>query len=136
MIGYSLLFMTHSYTVLIIAMTIMGLCATIRTNISVIYYHESLTKKHFATFFSILASTEGVFGMLSTIYFVFISKNWVYIIGVGLLMQLCGTICSYFFLESPRWLIKSGQIRRAQQVFEKMAEWNGIDKSVVSLDVI
>ena len=95
-----------------------------------------MIKKHFATFFSILASVEGFFGMMTTIYFVFISKNWVWLIGVGLLMQLCGTICSYFFLESPRWLIKSGQIRRAQQVFEKMAEWNGIDKSVVSLDVI
>ena len=31
LIGYALLFMTHSYTVLVTAMVIMGMCSTLRT---------------------------------------------------------------------------------------------------------
>ena len=135
-IGYSLLFMTHSYFVLVTAMATMGACCTLRTQISVIYFHESLSKEHFTTFFAILASFEGLIGILASIYFIFISKNWIWLIGSGLLLQLIGTIGSLFFLESPRWLIKSGNIKRAQQVFEKIADWNGVDKSAVSLDII
>ena len=51
-------------------------------------------------------------------------------------MAIIGTVGVFFFPESPVYLIKSGQLIRAQEVFEIIAKKNGTDLSVVTTEQI
>ena len=42
------------------------------------------------------------------------------------LMITIAAIAAWFYTESPRYLVKSGQIDRAKQVFAHIAEQNGV----------
>lgn len=45
---------------------------------------------------------------------------------------MIGTIGVCFFPESPKYLIKTGQIDRAQEVFYKIAQMNKADPTLVA----
>ena len=109
-----------------------GMVATARAQVSVIYLFESLKKDHFAKVYSLMSSIEGVIGVMSAIYFIYISKSWLWILLVGYCLQVAGTIGVFFFPESPKYLIKTGQIDRALQVFQSIASTNKADPSVVT----
>mmetsp|Transcript_8545 Transcript_8545/g.11784 ORF Transcript_8545/g.11784 Transcript_8545/m.11784 type:complete len:103 (+) Transcript_8545:650-958(+) len=91
---------------------------------------------HYATTFAIVASCEGFFGIFGALYFLFISKSWFYLVLAAFTLQLLGTIGCSFFPESPKYLIATGQLKRAQEVFSLIAKVNKVDQSVVTQDRI
>ena len=60
-----------------------------------------------------MESSEGVIGILCSLYFMYVSKNWMWLLVTAFILQILGTLGSFAFPESPRWLIKKGQIQRA-----------------------
>ena len=112
-LAYALLFISHSYVVLIISMTIMGMMSTIRAQIGTIYLYESLQKHAFVLTYTIFMALEGAAGVFVSLYFMYVSKNFIWLLATGFCMQIVGTIITLTYPESLRWLIKSGQIKEA-----------------------
>ena len=111
--AYALLFMSKNYNVLILSMTIMGMMSTMRGQISTIYLYESMQKEVFVLTYMFFLCFEGIVGLGVSLYFMYVSKNYISLLASGFCMQVIGTLISFIFPESPRWLIKSGQINRA-----------------------
>ena len=85
-IGYSLLFLSHNYNVLILGMSILGMMATIQTQIGPLYFYECLKKDHYTTVISLLGSFEGAMGIISSLYFIFWNKDWFVLLFTGFIL--------------------------------------------------
>ena len=85
-IGYSLLFLTHNYNVLILAMSILGMMATVQIQIGPFYFYECLKKEHFTTVISLLGCFEGTMGIIASLYFIFWNKHWFGLIFSGFML--------------------------------------------------
>ena len=109
-LAFTAIMITENYRLMIAALVVLGMVATSRAQVSVIYLYESLTKEHFVTTYAICSCMEGIFGLLGSIYFVFISKNWFWLLFGAYVLQVIGTIGVCFFPESPKYLVKSGQL--------------------------
>ena len=123
---------TNSYRLMIAAIVMEGLVATVRQQVSVIYLYESFRNMHYAKTFGIVNCCEGLFGICGALYFLFISKSWFYLVLAAFILQVIGTIGCMFYHESPKYLIASGQLDRAHQVFKSIAYMNKADQSLVS----
>ena len=115
---------TTSYNVMILALFTLGLCATARAQISIIYLFESIQKVHFCAVFTTASVIEGLFGISGSLYFLYVSKNWFYLLFVAYIVQLLATIGAFFIPESPKFLISSGQYERAAESLQVIAAWN------------
>ena len=87
--------------------------STIRVQVSVIYFYESMSKENYGRTYAFIAMMEGVIGLTGALYFKYISNYWFYLIFAGYIAQIIGVCGSLSYPESPRYLIKSGQIIRA-----------------------
>ena len=58
-------------------MLLLGMMATIRCQVSVVYFYESMTKEHYSFMYSFIAMLEGFIGLGSALYFNFIATNTV-----------------------------------------------------------
>ena len=94
-------------------MTIMGLMSTMRGQLSTIYMYESMHKQAFVYNYTAFLTFEGIVGLGVTLYFMYVSKNFIWVLSTGLCMSIIGTLITLTYPESPRWLIKSGQIKEA-----------------------
>lgn len=131
-IAYTMLITTRSYTILVIALMLMGSMATIRTQVSVVYLYEIMKKQHYTFVFSCGASIEGLVGVLASLYFMYLSKSAMGLLTTAYVIQMLGNIGSFFYLESPRFLIKSDQLEEARVVLQKIAQINGTDPEAAS----
>ena len=91
----------------------MGMMSTIREQIGTIYLYESLQKHAYVLTYTTLLAVEGVAGVLVSLFFMYVSKNFIWVLSTGLCMSIIGTLITLTYPESPRWLIKSGQIKEA-----------------------
>ena len=132
-VSYSILLYTRSLNLLMVGFFVLGAISTIRVQIGVVYLYESLTKANYQQLYTFMSILDGVVGILVVIYFKFY-KDWFYILLIGCITQMVGSVCFWFLQESPRYLIKSGQMNQAQAALEKIAEFNKIDIQVVSKD--
>ena len=76
-LAYALLFMSENYNVLIVSMTIMGMMSTMRGQIGTIYQYESLQKDAFVLNYMAFLIFEGIVGLGVTLYFMYVSKNYI-----------------------------------------------------------
>ena len=132
----ALMLIAHNYNVLILCTFLMGAGGITRVQIAALYLYESLSKANFQKVFTVFAVLEGALNLFTAIYFQYLSKKWIWIGLAALVMHTIGSIAFYFMTEAPRYLVKSGQMGRAQKVFEQIASVNGVDKRVVSQDMI
>ena len=114
-IAFITLISTESYNVMIASIFSMGLLATPRLHVSTILLFELMqTEKWTLAYALICVFGEGLSGLVPAIYFIYVSKNWYW------LMVGCTVNCSisafgtYFILpESPKFLISTGQLEKA-----------------------
>jgi len=129
---YTVMFTSTSYSVLIGCMFVMGLMATIRVQVSVMFLYEIFSRAQYQRVYTSLAMFEGVAGVFAALYFKYLSKDANGLMFISYMMLCIGTIASFFYPEAPRYLVKSNQIDRAQEVFEKIANYNLADTAAVS----
>ena len=123
-LSLSVLTVTESYSSLIACMFTLGMVSTVRVNVGVNYMYESMHRDHYVNLCTFMAMGEGVVGTFATLYFMFISKSF-----TGLLLLIyswcvIAMLSSFFYPESPRFLIKSGRIEEANEVFNLVASAN------------
>lgn len=87
--------------------------------------YEIMTKEHYRTFYTFVATSEGIFGLIVNLYFWFVSKNTQGILFFGFFCLSIATIGVFFSPESPRYLVKLGDLEYAREVFDKIASKNG-----------
>lgn len=104
---------TNSFTVLVCSLILMGTMATIRTQVSIVNLYENLKRPHYTIVYAVAALFEGLMGVLASLYFMLISKDYRGLILFGFTMHLVGVILSLFIYESPRYLVKSDQLEQA-----------------------
>ena len=68
---------------------------------------------------------ESVVYLLDIAYFVYISKNWVYLQIPNIILSFCGVLWVMIQPETPRWLLAKKRYNDARAVFAMMARWNG-----------
>ena len=125
---------SDNYNLLILAMFILGASSVAKLQVATLYLYESLTKANYQKVFTVFAALEGALNVFTAIYFQYLSKDWIWLGVAALSLQTIGSIAFSFFTEAPRYLVKSGQMGRAQKVFEQIASVNGVDKEVASHD--
>ena len=113
LIGYTVIITTNSFTVLVCSLILMGTMATIRTQVSIVNLYENLKRPHYTIVYAVAALFEGLMGVLASLYFMLISKDYRGLILFGFTMHLVGVILSLFIYESPRYLVKSDQLEQA-----------------------
>lgn len=136
LIGLVVIIFSHNYNILILSNFFLGATGIARAQVAALYLYESLTKANFQKVFTTFAAIEGALNVFSAIYFQYLSKEWIWLAVATLGIQIIGSTAFFFFTEAPRYLVKSGQMDRAQKVFEKIAYVNGVDKEVASQDKI
>ena len=123
-LAFTFLLLTESYAVLIICMTTFGMMATIRVQVGVNYMYESVRRDQYTTLYSIIAMGEGICGLYATLHFMFISKSYFGLLMVAYVWLGLAAISAFFYPESPRYLIKSGQVDEAGEAFNQAASFN------------
>lgn len=110
---------THTYWLLVGAVAILGATSTVRLQVFSNFLNESCEGVHYSKAVGACFGTSGFFLIFSALYMRYLSKNTTYeLIYFSLVMISISTLISYFLKESPRYLIKTGQIERASEVFE------------------
>lgn len=107
-LAYSMLLSTHSYTILIVSMATFGMMSTVRVQVGVNYMYESVNRSTYTTLYMIIAMGEGFIGVLASLYFMFVSKTSFWLTFIGWTWIAIAMVSSWFYPESPRYLIKSG----------------------------
>ena len=123
-LSFSVLLVTESYSSLIACMFTFGMVSTVRVNVGVNYMYESMHRDHYVNLCTFMAMGEGVIGTFATLYFMFISKGILGLLLIIFSLNVVSMISSFFYPESPRFLIKSGRIEEANQVFNLVAQAN------------
>lgn len=126
-IPFAALVYTHSYAVAVTSLFIMGGLATITTQVGFIYAYENMRVKNYELTTIVLGLSEGFISVFGALYFSYITKNYYPLILTGFVLTLLGTFGVLYYYESPRFLIKSGQITKAQEVLKVIAWRNGAD---------
>lgn len=103
---FILIFVTKSLNWMIVVTTIFGMMTTIRVNIGFVYMMEMMPKRKQSFYASLYNTFEGTILLQGTIYFWFISKDWIYFTLFGFALQCWNCIAILFVPESPRWLIE------------------------------
>ena len=116
--AFSMILLTQSYAILIVGMFTMGAASTSRIQVALLYVYESMTRANYQQVYTCAAALEAVMNIMSALYFKHVSKDWFWIAFTGLCAQTIGAFAFWFFTESPRFLVKSGQIDQAQQVVD------------------
>ena len=104
---------TTSYTVLVTSIFIIGMMATIRAQVGFIYIYENMRAKHYERCAAVIGFFEGTLALIGALYFMLVSKDWFPLVFGAFCVSICGAFGVFFLHESPRYLIKSGQIGKA-----------------------
>ena len=124
-VALTMILQTKSYTILICCMVSMGMMATARIQVAVNYMYESMERKHYTTYYTCIAVGEGISGLIATCYFMFVSKQSFWVLFMCFVMMGIAAVCIFLYPESPRYLIKTGQLNQAYEVFDSIAKSNG-----------
>lgn len=104
---------TSNYTMMVTAVTLLGMTCTIRLQVFCNYLNENCVTAHYAKALTIAFSIEGFMKIPCSLYMLYISTNAYHLIYSSLAVQTVAALLSTSFLESPRFLIKTGQLDRA-----------------------
>ena len=118
------------------ALFALGMCSTSRAQIFVIYLYESLQRHHYPRIFTFANCMEGLFGLLGSLYFLYLSKNCFWLIAIAYTFQVVATLGVFFLPESPKFLISRGEYEKASLSFQTIALWNKQDPKEVSVEKV
>ena len=135
--AYWVLVSTTNYYILIASITVVGMGATISSSIYTIYVYELMTKDNYTTAIMARYIIEGLSSLFIPLYFNYLSNDSQWLLLFIFSMKFIGAILTQFLHESPRYLISTGQLKEAHEVFQKIARFNGFKSDfVVTLERI
>ena len=98
---------------------------------------EFLTEENIVyagTFYSIC---EGMYLVMVTFYFRWISSNWLYVAAFGWFIQLLTFLVIAFWVpESPLFLLKTGKMERVKLILKEIMHFNGVENADEAIDCL
>ena len=108
------MFFAKSINWMIVITFVFGLMTTIRVNVGFVYMMELMPKRKQTFYATIYNIVEGTCLLYGTVYFWFISKDWIYFTSIGFVFQTFNIITVWFLPESPRLLIELKRFDEAE----------------------
>lgn len=73
---------------------------------------------------------ESIVYLLDITYFVYISKNWIWLQIPNIILCIVGVIWIVVNPETPRYLLAVERFDDARKAFKWMARWNGKEQDI------
>jgi len=122
---YAIVLLTTSFNILVASFFLLGFFQGAKSGVGWPYFMELLPKNRRAFHTACNGILGGSYGIIGSIYFVFISKNAYYFMLIGFIMQVMSTVLTYFMPESPVQMFMQGRIEEGRQAVEQIAKMNG-----------
>lgn len=104
---------------------IMGLALTGKQYVGYTLLLENMPKSKQVLIGSLEFVMEALVIFLICAYFLWISKDWRFLMIPTLALSIIGTLFMFFQPESPRFLVSKGRYDEARKVFNLIAKRNG-----------
>ena len=104
---------TESLNTAIVVSFMFGMMSSVRINIGYVYLVELMPKSWHSTTGSIFNVFEGSIYVIASVYFWFLSKNWLYFVSVGYIFSLISACAIWLLPESPSFLIEKQRLEEA-----------------------
>ena len=101
--------MTRDLNHMLIILFTFGFINSLRTNVGYIYMIELMPKKWETFIGTFWNCVEGLIYLQATIFFYYISKNWLNFVLIGYFLQIFSTIFVWLLPESPIYLLNKGR---------------------------
>jgi hypothetical protein len=108
-------------------MFMLGISITARYYVGYTYNVEFQMKKDKVVVSTVQFMAESVVYLLDIVYFLYISKQWVWLQIPNVILCILGIIWIYSNPETPRYLLAVQRWDDARAAFKWMAKWNGTD---------
>lgn len=120
---YFLILLNTSYSMLLVYMFFYGLVSSGRL-ISYPYLFEFLMPKYRTYALAFLLMFDASFYITGSLYFRYISKEWVYYQYYGLVLSILALVGLYYVPETPKFLYSMKKYDEAREVLKYMAKVN------------
>ena len=107
-LAFLTLLATKNYKLLVFCMFVLGMTSTIRLIVGVNYLCECVMREDFKIMFAVMTLGDGIGGISISFYFMEVAKDHIWPIMVLVITSGIAMIGSWFYTESPRYLVKSG----------------------------
>lgn len=98
-----------NYYVRLVAFTLMGVCQ-LKNSVSYVWMFDLLETKHKSIACGILNAFDNMTLGLTAVYYMFISRNWIYLqFFMSSVAFLCTLAVLIFVPESPKWHLIKGR---------------------------
>lgn len=118
-------FFADSLTWLYAIYLIFGITSTFRVGAGFLYSMEIIKPEAQSITCSVMNFCDALHIILMSLYFFFISKNWVYIHLFYTLLLFIATVMSFSLPEAPQWLVNADRYEEALKAFNYIARMNG-----------
>jgi MFS family permease len=112
------------FYIVIINFFIQGLCASGRPAIGYIYMCEFAPQKHHTLMGTVWNCSEGAIFIYLTLYYYYISKEWVWTQVYGAATNVVTCILLFWIPESPKYLYSEKRYKECVEVLQKMKKFN------------
>mmetsp|Transcript_24027 Transcript_24027/g.36967 ORF Transcript_24027/g.36967 Transcript_24027/m.36967 type:complete len:262 (-) Transcript_24027:1110-1895(-) len=121
------LFLTHRLEIAFFLMVIIGMTLPGKNIVCFNLVLESCPLSLKQTVVNLVMIAETFYIIIIAFYYQFISKNWMYLQGWGLLQISVSLIfAALYFKESPKFLMNKGRYDEARATMRHIAKFNGI----------
>ena len=118
--------LTSNVDVMIALSFLEGLSASCTQAVGYIYMMEFLPEKQQALYASIYSSYDNcITFLIATIYFRFISKEWVYLALLGYVLQIICVCLVWLLPESPKFLLELNRLDETEAAMIRIAWFTG-----------
>jgi len=123
---YLLIFyLNHNIYALYAIYFLFGITSTFRMGAGFLYSMEIVRDQASSMTGSMINFCDALHVMCMSLYFYFVSKNWLYIYSFYTCLIAIAATLSFTLPESPAWLLNSAQYEQAVAVFNRIARMNG-----------
>ena len=115
-----------SYTVMAVALFVIGMCSASRWTVSYVYLMEFLTDAKIKIIGPLVNASAAIAFLVGAFTLQFLTKNTIVLEYAAVGISIYSSIfCGLFLPESAKWLVNSGQMEKAAQSYSYIAEVNG-----------
>jgi MFS family permease len=130
----TIIFYAKTLTLNYILIFCVGVFSCFRLNIGFIYGQEIIRKGHANVIGSLYNTLDAMTMIFTTLYYLYISRNWYYISVCFFSITIIALIISFFLPESPKFLVSKGHFLKAKHSFNRIASINNMKPLCYSKD--
>ena len=93
-------------------MFLMGVACALNPCVAYVYVMEVVPKKDETLIITLTQIGEAIPTIVGPLYFMYVNTYWQPLIVMGSTISVISTVLVFWTIESPRYLLSSGQIKR------------------------